>query len=351
MLNQPHVNYQYWQMPLRNSMPPISFISKYEPTYANDAVIHTRYTVEDCRGAWPGDNKFNCPLGYNCPDPTLMPMDRYGKPRWIEVGSGGPEDIEFTAEAQEPWLIVKPSSGKVKAGGTEDVRVWISIDWNKVKGDEKAGHVRLNSSDGAKTTTITVPVLHVEEPPAGFVGAVQGDGYVAIEAAHFQSTTATGNHGWQEVPYYGRTHSGMSIMPSSAKRFEAKEGPSLEYDLWLTSVPTNDTAEAIVHIGPGLNFILGQRIAFSVQIDDEETQVVEPVPEAKLGDLPHDWEATVAKEVREVRVKLAIKRVGKHTLTLRAMTPGVVVQRVMVDLGGIAQREPTYLGPPESVIV
>jgi hypothetical protein len=351
MLNQPHINYQYWQMPVRNSMPPISFISKHEQTYANDAVIHTRYTVEDCRGAWPGDNRFNCPLGYNCPDPTLMPMDRYGRSRWIEIGSGGPEDIEFTAVAQESWVKVKPDKGKIKAGGADDVRVWLDIDWSKAPKDAKAGHVKLNSSDGAKTTVITLPLCHVDAPPSSFAGAVQGDGYIAIEAGQCHGTMAAQGVEWKEVPFYGRTQSGMSLFPVSNTQYTAGKGPSMQYNLWLTSLPSDDIATAIIHIGPTLNFILGKRISFGVQMDEGEIYVVEPVPEAKLGDLPHDWEATVAQEVREVRVEVPVTKVGEHVLTVWAITPGVVVQRVMLDLGGIAGREATYLGPPASVIL
>ena len=350
VLNQPHINYQYWQMPVRNSMPPISFISKHEPTYANEYVIHTRYTVEGSRGAWPGDNKFNCPLGYNCPDPTLAVMDRYGRPRWIEVGSGGPEDIEFTAEPVEEWMIVHPSKGKIKAGGADDVRVWISVDWDKVDPNAKAGHVRLNSSDCAKTTVITLPLEHVQAPPHGFVGALQGDGYVAIEAAHCQELVSADKHSWAEVAHYGRTHSGMSLFPVSDVSFVSGKGPCMAYNVWITSLPS-DTVTAILHIGPSLNFILGQRISFAVQMDDGDIKVVEPVPEAKLGDLPGDWEDIVAAEVREVRVNVMVKGTGKHVFKVWAITPGVVVERIMLDLGGIASREATYLGPPESIIL
>jgi len=119
MLSQSHIGYQYWQQPMRNSMPPISYISKHDQCHHHGQIIHTRYTVENSLGAWPGDNKHNCPLGYDCPDPTLLPMDRYGQSRWVEVGAGGTEDVSFTARAEDDWLIVSPRGGHIKRDGRQ----------------------------------------------------------------------------------------------------------------------------------------------------------------------------------------------------------------------------------------
>ena len=39
---------------------------------------------------------------------------------------------------------------------------------------------------------------------------------------------------------------------------------------------------------------------------------------------------------------------GPYTLRVWALMPGVVVQKIVVDLGGV---RPSYLGPPESFLV
>jgi hypothetical protein len=51
-----------------------------------------------------------------------------------------------------------------------------------------------------------------------------------------------------------------------------------------------------------------------------------------------------------IPVKLA-KSGGKHTIKIYGMTTGIVLERVLVDLGGIRSRGYSYLGPPESAHV
>jgi len=40
-----------------------------------------------------------------------------------------------------------------------------------------------------------------------------------------------------------------------------------------------------------------------------------------------------------------LSKTGKHTLKVWAVEPGVVIQKIIVDLGGLRY---SYLGPPES---
>jgi hypothetical protein len=347
MLCQTHINYQYWQMPVRDSLPPVSTLSSRSTTVANGSAIHTRFTVENSLGAWPGDNRYNSLLGYDAPDPTLLAMDRYGQPRWVDIGSGGPMRIEFEAVPEHSWVVVEPSRGRVKGDGAEDVRVWISIDWSKAIGDTT--HVDFTSSDGAHIL-VTIP-LRYPRVPDNFRGAVEGDGYVVFEAAHGgaePSTIGGIEYAWKEIPFYGRTHSGMAVFPVEDYRLPIGRGPCLVYDFWAFE---KDEVEVILHLGPSNNWIVGQQHAFAISMDDQQPVEVKPIPKAAPGTLSADWEEIVSREIREVKVKVPMGKEGKHSLRIFGMTPGLVFERVMVDMGGIAIRGYSYLGPPESNIL
>ena len=53
----------YWQQPMLNSMPSITRVQKRQTALPGPM----RITVEDSKGAWPGDNSNQCAQGYNCP--------------------------------------------------------------------------------------------------------------------------------------------------------------------------------------------------------------------------------------------------------------------------------------------
>jgi hypothetical protein len=58
-----------------------------------------------------------------------------------------------------------------------------------------------------------------------------------------------------------------------------------------------------------------------------------------------DWARSVEDSVRTVKSTHTVEGVGYHTLKLWMVDPGVVLQKLVVDLGGV---KPSYLGPPES---
>lgn len=348
MLCQTHIGYMYWQMPARNSMPPVSYVSQRTGSFAKGRTIYTRYTVENSLGAWPGDHKFNNATGYDAPDPTVLPMDRFGQPRWVDIGSGGPQTIHFTVEAEHDWVLVQPSSGTITGDGSSDARVWISIDWDLAEGNST--YVNFTASDGA-CIRVTVP-LRYHDPPAGFRGGVQGDDYVVFEAAHctenVPAEVGSETYSWKEIPYYGRTHSGMAMYPIENYALPVGQGPYMRYDFWSTG---KDEVEVVLHLGPSNNWILGKCLAFGIQMDEQELRQIEPIPLSAPGELSPDWEEIVAKEVREVKVKVPLGKAGKHSLKVFGVTPGLVFERVMIDLGGMKERGYSYLGPPESVIL
>ena len=58
-----------------------------------------------------------------------------------------------------------------------------------------------------------------------------------------------------------------------------------------------------------------------------------------------EWEESVKDACRVVRSTHTLSNAGYHTLKVWMVDPAVVLQKIMVDLGGLG---PSYLGPPES---
>jgi hypothetical protein len=97
---------------------------------------------------------------------------------------------------------------------------------------------------------------------------------------------------------------------------------------------------------PTLNFAPDRGLRFAVSFDGDPTQMVTLVPQnysAQNGN--RDWETSVKDNARYAHSTHTLAAPGYHTLKIWMVDPGVVLQKLVIDLGGLKQ---SYLGPPES---
>jgi len=71
------------------------------------------------------------------------------------------------------------------------------------------------------------------------------------------------------------------------------------------------------------------------------------VPVTQLGTLPSTWTNTVENAGANYSTKHVVGA-GEHVMNVWLVEPGVVVQRIVVDLGGVRG---SYLGPGENLRV
>ncbi len=180
--------------------------------------------------------------------------------------------------------------------------------------------------------------------PKTWRGFIEQDGYVSIEAEHFTRKTATATARWEVLPDHGNTLSAMTIFPVTAPSVAPPQNsPALEYQMWLTST---GAVEVTLVLSPALNFAPDRGVRIASSFDDEAPQIITVVPQGyTAGDGNRDWEESVKDNVRKVKSSHPITKPGAHTLKVWMVDPAVVVQKIVVDCGGV---KPSYLGPPES---
>ncbi|EAW11879.1 glycoside hydrolase family 115 protein [Aspergillus clavatus NRRL 1] len=345
IMDQTHLGYNYWQQPMRNVLPPLAYTQILEESLAGSMGV----SVEGSNASIPGDDQWHS-LSSNTL--ALPPLDPYGpSSRWIEVYSRGTQDFTFTVSPHDSWVKATPSTGKVSASGNNtDVRVQLSVDWSKVPaGSHMASiNVTIASEDYGNTgmPTVQLPVNNTSVP-ADFHGFVESDATVSIEAEHATRNTTTDDASYAVIPGYGRTLSGVTLLPVTVETQQPPSSPRLEYDMYLFSNVSN--IKATVYLGPSLNTDHSRPLKYAIAFNDDEPQVVQFVPTTPMGTLPSAWNGVVSDAVWTNTTKHVVKAGGnKNTLKLWAIEPGVVFQKVVVDLGGV---RPSYLGPPESKIV
>jgi Glycosyl hydrolase family 115/Gylcosyl hydrolase family 115 C-terminal domain len=169
------------------------------------------------------------------------------------------------------------------------------------------------------------------------------NGYISIEASHYTNKKDAANTQWKVIPNIGRDGDGITTFPVTASTQSInKNTPYLEYDFY-----SYDTGsfKLNAYFSPTLNFHNDSTgLQYAISIDDELPQVISI---NKDGSNTKMWQEWVANNIIIKTTEHAINEKGKHTIKFRRVSPGVTLQKIVVDFGGVKQ---SYLGPPETLI-
>ena len=167
------------------------------------------------------------------------------------------------------------------------------------------------------------------------------DGYIAIDAEHYYSLKEPNEAKWTVIPYMGRTRSGISLQPYSADvnggsityRFEVPEGVN----------------EVDVHVITASTLAFQRMEGHRYTVGFEGQQPVEVNFNGELNEEPENvyriTYPTVARRVIDKSVNLKVDKAGVKSLVVSPLDPGVVLQKIIIDLGGY---QPSYLFGKES---
>jgi hypothetical protein len=325
-MDQTHLGYTSWNDPPQNSLRAIKLVETEVPDAAAMGVA-----VEGSELSWPGATNVA----------VLPAFDVFNQQRhYIDVFNKGKKIFVFTAQVSDPWIVISEDPGTTE----KDQRLWVSVDWSKAPAGAAGGTVKLTG--GTNEVVVKVNVFHPAEPARGSLqGFVEGEGFVSIEPEHFTKNSDAGDSRWIKIPDYGRTLSGMrATQPVDApSAMPGKDSPCLEYQTYLFST---GAVEVATITAPTLNFVPGRGLRLAVSFDDEPPQVLTLVPASyKAQNGNGDWEQVVGDNARTIRSTHTLGKPGYHTLKYWMVDPGVVLQKIVVDCGGV---KPSYLGPPES---
>ncbi len=156
---------------------------------------------------------------------------------------------------------------------------------------------------------------------------------------------------------YGRTSSGVGCgRPIPRNSPSTRPPPS---STACTSFPTLSAANVTVYISPSHNYLGdGTPLQYGIALYPAGTNppsptIVRPVGDTIGANLPDGWGNAVGDGVwgtvgNYTKSKFKVAQEGAYTLRIWALLPSIIVQKIVVDLGGV---RPSYLGPPESFLV
>lgn len=167
---------------------------------------------------------------------------------------------------------------------------------------------------------------------------------VSIDAEHFTKSINANGVYWNILPDHGRTGSAITPFPVTAS--EQKPGgdsPHLQYDIYTYSA---GDFSINAYFSPSLNFIASENgLQYAISVDDDVPQIISLNKEDKTSDRGI-WNKWVSESIIIKSSTHKIAAPGKHTVKFWMVNPGVVLQKLVVDFGGI---EPSYLGPNATI--
>ncbi|WP_321286281.1 glycosyl hydrolase 115 family protein [uncultured Sunxiuqinia sp.] len=207
------------------------------------------------------------------------------------------------------------------------------------KWNHQMDQIRIGYSSWAEPRRRIMPKvvrLEVPETDRSELAFQEAYGYVSIEAANYQLAKGTGKIRWEVIPHLGKTESGITTFPQNEYP-ESTDSIYLEYAVKFESVGEFDVN---VMLSTTLNFNANKGLRYAISVDGGEEQIVN-TNGAYRGELGK-WQAV---RINETITQHTIQNSGLHRLRIRVLEPGIVLQKILIDTGGLKR---SYLGAPES---
>lgn len=195
-------------------------------------------------------------------------------------------------------------------------------------------HIGYTAWDEPKGGNIMPKVIRVDASPdkaikMGGYEYEENNGVVVMEAERFARSVQKPGTQWTVIPDMGRTLSGLSLMPYT----ESVSGASLIYQMRLKSDLSGVCVRLI--LDSTLPFIKGGH-SYAIRLDDGVEQIVNYNSDLTWANCYSKMYPAGAARIIESKVTFpdVTLKAGVHILTIRPLSPAIVLHKIIVDCGG-----------------
>lgn len=275
---------------------------------------------------------------------VLLPMSPYMPPtekRWLDVFTRANGTFLYNIHSNVSWVSISNPTGNLSSPGNfSDARSIIKVDWSSAPAGKSQAALSVQRLGGSSSDTATayLPLFNPSVSKQQLKGRyVESNGVVAIEAAHYSRVADKSGIRLAKLPYYGRTLSGIKNLPVTAPSLTVSTAPKVSYDFYTSSGGAeNANASLRVYLGGSRNHDGTRPLKYAFAVDNRDIVTVEPVQNNPMGSDPEGWADSVIVGGWNVTSPIdGGLKPGPHSLDLWLLEPGVVVQKVVIDLGGV----------------
>ncbi|CAO2656066.1 Nn.00g048690.m01.CDS01 [Neocucurbitaria sp. VM-36] len=355
IMKQPHYGYyaDTWHAPSRDMITGLSFVQLRQDS--TRIAGQMGIMVEGHAGVRPGvineESDRTHPSRGDLVKGLILPtLTPYGpEDTFFEIFARGTVDIDWHAQVPYTWIILSRTQGLIGAD-EEAHRIIVSIDWTQCPPKFNEIITITISAKSGGFEHVHLPIIN-RSVPTDCQASVEASGYISIEACNMAPLEAASD--WIFLPSIGRTsNGGIALSPPNTKTL--RKPPVVTYPLYtFTSTPT---VKVILYFTMCLDSRPSHTLTYDMMFDSQarsEIRLLETPPPSSHAQgedtvglpvgLPTGWMTAVQDNVWKREHVFEHGEPGKHMLLYRALEPGLVLEKVVVDLGGVRE---SYLGPP-----
>lgn len=317
MMAQTHIGYTSWQEPKTNVIPQTKVIELPNKSEAGIA-------IEGAENYWTNNKQ----------EIVLPTLNSFGNTTtYIDLFNRGLKPFDFKIDSKNEWIKCSKVSGTI----TEEERIVINIDWQKVpKGNFKS---KIVVTANKQKFDIILNGKNVElDDVKGFV---ESNGIISIDAQNYSKSIHENKVQWTTIPNIGKTASGVTLKPSDFSAIAISEqSPRLEYEVHFFS---KGKVKVNAYFSPTINFRTGDGLKYGVSFDAEKPQIMN----LNADDSERNWNKFVADNIKIITSLHTIENAGNHVLKIYGVDPALVLQKIVIETE-TGQLLENYLGSPES---
>jgi len=258
-----------------------------------------------------------------------------GKKYFIDIFLCSTETLDWTAVPGAAWINLSAEKGRLSnESGKRQQRIWVSIDWEKVPAKAiPDAKIVINGSG----KNIPVQVRISDAVPAAAAGRnmfMEDNGYLSIFAASYSRKQDGAKSLWETADGLGITGKSVQALSQQPGDYKVPETSAikgsavLEYDFFTTTAgaPLINIFTLPTH---PVNNLYNMR--YAVSLDDGPVKVLD----FKTVGRSAEWKENVLSNRAQRQLSGQPVEAGKHTLKIYMLDPGVVLQYITIDMGGL----------------
>ena len=281
---------------------------------------------------------------------ALPAFDNYLRRTYpVEIYNRGGGTLAWTAHASEPWVVLSKSAGKT----ADEERITVGIDWEKAPSGN-AVPAQIVFRAGEQSEKVLVSLFNPTAPSRAELRGiyVENSGCVSIPAAGCHRVRENDRIKITAVEDLGIEGPALQLGDPTAplQIFRSRDVPCAEYDFYAFDAGSVDVYTYVLPTFPlhaDRDFRIGENTntdtKYSVQIDDGALAT----PSSSHVEYSQVWFESVLRNCAVNKSTLHIDKPGRHTLRIRVGDPGIVLQKIVLDFGGMKR---SYLGPQSTLI-